>query len=61
MPEGPARDARVLGYRHNAAAGALRRARGVTASIELIVEGVANPSLSSLHRGIEDVAANAAT
>ena len=47
---------RVLGYRHNAAASALRRADGITASIGLILEDVANPFFSALHRGIEDVA-----
>ncbi len=48
--------ARMLGYRHNAAASALRRADGVTASIGLILEDVANPFFSAVHRGIEDVA-----
>ncbi len=47
---------RMLGYRHNAAASALRRADGVTASIGLILEDVANPFFSAVHRGIEDVA-----
>ncbi|CAA9524754.1 MAG: putative LacI-family transcriptional regulator, partial [uncultured Thermoleophilia bacterium] len=48
--------ARMLGYRHNAAASALRRADGITASIGLILEDVANPFFSAVHRGIEDVA-----
>ncbi len=48
--------ARMLGYRHNAAASALRRSDGITASIGLILEDVANPFFSAVHRGIEDVA-----
>ena len=47
---------RMLGYRHNAAASALRRADRLTASIGLILEDVANPFFSAVHRGIEDVA-----
>jgi LacI family transcriptional regulator len=46
----------VLGYRHNTAASALRRADGLSASIGLIVEDVANPFFSCVQRGIEDVA-----
>jgi LacI family transcriptional regulator len=46
----------VLGYRHNVAASALRRADGLSASIGLIVEDVANPFFSSVQRGVEDVA-----
>lgn len=46
----------ALGYRHNTAASALRRADGLSASIGLIVEDVANPFFSSVQRGIEDVA-----
>lgn len=46
----------TLGYRPNFAASALRRADGVSSSIGLIVEDVANPFYSSLQRGIEDVA-----
>jgi LacI family transcriptional regulator len=46
----------VLGYRHNVAASALRRADGLSASIGLIVEDVANPFFSCVQRGIEDVA-----
>ncbi len=46
----------ALGYRHNAAASALRRADGLSSSIGLIVEDVANPFFSSVQRGIEDVA-----
>jgi LacI family transcriptional regulator len=46
----------VLGYRHNAAASALRRADRLSASIGLIVEDVANPFFSCVQRGIEDVA-----
>jgi LacI family transcriptional regulator len=46
----------VLGYRHNATASALRRADGLSASIGLIVEDVANPFFSCVQRGIEEVA-----
>jgi LacI family transcriptional regulator len=46
----------MLGYRHNIAASALRRADRLTASIGLIVEDVANPFFSCVQRGIEDVA-----
>ncbi len=48
--------AAALGYRHNVAASALRRADGLSASIGLIVEDVANPFFSAVQRGIEDVA-----
>ncbi len=46
----------ALGYRHNVAASALRRADGLSASIGVIVEDVANPFFSAVQRGIEDVA-----
>jgi LacI family transcriptional regulator len=46
----------ALGYRHNAAASSLRRADGLSASIGLIVEDVANPFFSCVQRGIGDVA-----
>lgn len=46
----------VLGYRHNAAASALRRADGLSGSIGVIVEDVANPFFSCVQRGIEEVA-----
>ena len=46
----------ALGYRHNATASALRRADGLSESIGVIVEDIANPFFSALHRGIEDVA-----
>ncbi|MDX6682574.1 MAG: LacI family transcriptional regulator [Solirubrobacteraceae bacterium] len=46
----------VLGYRHNAAASALRRADGLSGSIGLIVEDVANPFFSCVQRGVEEVA-----
>ncbi|MGH2919672.1 MAG: LacI family DNA-binding transcriptional regulator [Solirubrobacteraceae bacterium] len=45
-----------LGYRHNVAASALRRADKVSASIGLIVEDVSNPFFAAVHRGIEEVA-----
>ncbi len=46
----------VLGYRHNTAASALRRSDGLSASIGVIVEDVANPFFSAVQRGIELVA-----
>jgi len=46
----------MLGYRHNAAAGNLRRADGLSASIGLVFEDVSNPFFSAIHRGIEDAA-----
>ncbi|MEA2233499.1 MAG: LacI family transcriptional regulator [Solirubrobacteraceae bacterium] len=46
----------ALGYRHNATASALRRADGLSASIGVIVEDIANPFFSAVQRGIEDVA-----
>ena len=46
----------VLGYRHNATASALRRNDGLSASIGVVVEDVANPFFSAVQRGIEDVA-----
>ncbi len=46
----------ALGYRHNATASALRRNDGLSASIGLIVEDVANPFFSAVQRGIEEVA-----
>jgi LacI family transcriptional regulator len=48
--------AEALGYRHNLAASALRRADGLSASIGVIVEDVANPFFSAVQRGIENVA-----
>jgi LacI family transcriptional regulator len=46
----------MLGYRHNLAAGNLRRADGLSASIGLVFEDVSNPFFSAIHRGIEDAA-----
>ena len=46
----------VLGYRHNHTAGALRRASGLSGSLGLIIEDVANPFFSAVHRGIEEIA-----
>ena len=46
----------MLGYRHNSAAGNLRRADRLSASIGLVFEDVSNPFFSAVHRGIEDVA-----
>jgi LacI family transcriptional regulator len=47
---------RLLGYRHNLAASALRRADGLTSSIGLIFEDVSNPFFAAVHRGVEEVA-----
>jgi len=46
----------LLGYRHNLTASSLRRADGKTSTIGLLLEDVANPFSSALHRAIEDVA-----
>jgi LacI family transcriptional regulator len=46
----------ALGYRHNATASALRRNDGLSASIGVIVEDVANPFFSAVQRGIEEIA-----
>jgi LacI family transcriptional regulator len=46
----------MLGYRRDDAASALRRADRVSSSIGIVFEDVANPFLSYVHRGIEDVA-----
>jgi LacI family transcriptional regulator len=46
----------MLGYRRDDAASALRRTDRVSLSIGLVFEDVANPFLSYVHRGIEDVA-----
>ena len=46
----------MLGYRHNLTASSLRRADGLSASIGLIFEDVANPFFSAVHRGVEDIA-----
>ena len=46
----------ALDYRHNTAASALRRADGLSASIGVVVEDIANPFFAAVHRGIENVA-----
>jgi LacI family transcriptional regulator len=46
----------MLGYRHNLAAGNLRRADGLSATVGLVFEDVSNPFFSAIHRGIEDAA-----
>ncbi|HEV7804207.1 MAG TPA: LacI family DNA-binding transcriptional regulator [Solirubrobacteraceae bacterium] len=56
LAAGVRRAVEVLGYRHNVAASALRRSDGLSASIGLIVEDVANPFFSCVQRGIEEVA-----
>lgn len=45
-----------LSYRHNLTASKLRRSDGSSATIGVVLEDVANPFLSALHRSIEDVA-----
>ena len=44
----------LLGYQRDEAASALRRTGRVSASIGIIVEDVANPFFSLVHRGVED-------
>src|ERR1700759_1604812 len=46
----------LLGYRHNVTASTLRRADGMSASIGLIFDDVANPFFAAVHRGVEEVA-----
>src|SRR5262245_34703573 len=46
----------LLGYRPNVTASSLRRADQKTMTIGLLLEDVANPFSSALHRAIEDVA-----
>jgi LacI family transcriptional regulator len=46
----------MVGYRHNLTASSLRRTDGRSASIGVVLEDVANPFSSALHRSIEDVA-----
>ena len=45
-----------LDYRHNHTASTLRRSNGRSATIGVVLEDVANPFSSALHRAIEDVA-----
>jgi LacI family transcriptional regulator len=45
-----------LDYRHNMPASSLRRLDGRSATIGVVLEDIANPFSSALHRGIEDVA-----
>lgn len=47
---------RMLNYRPNMAATSLRRADRKTSTIGLLLEDVANPFFSALHRAVEDVA-----
>jgi LacI family transcriptional regulator, galactose operon repressor len=46
----------LLGYRHNVTASTLRRRDGMSASIGLIFDDVANPFFAAVHRGVEDLA-----
>src|SRR5438876_8787603 len=52
---------RKLGYRPNMTASSLRRSDQKTATIGLLIEDVANPFSSALHRAIEDVAGGRGT
>jgi LacI family transcriptional regulator len=45
-----------LDYQHNMTASSLRRSDGRSATIGVVLEDVANPFSSALHRSIEDVA-----
>lgn len=47
---------RMLNYQHNAAAGNLRRLNQRTATIGLILDDVANPYCSAMHRSVEKIA-----
>ena len=47
---------KMLDYQHNTTASNLRRADNRTATIGLILDDVANPFASALHRAVEDVA-----
>ncbi len=51
------RAAQLLGYQHDITASSLRRADRRTGTLGLILEDVANPFSSALHRAIEDAAA----
>jgi LacI family transcriptional regulator len=46
----------VLGYRRDLTASTLRRTDRLSSTIGLIIEDVANPFFSAVHRGVEDVA-----
>lgn len=47
---------RLLGYQHNTTASSLRRNDQRTLTIGLLLDDVANPFMSALHRAIEEVA-----
>jgi LacI family transcriptional regulator len=47
---------RMLGYRRDLTASMLRRADRASATVGLLLEDVANPFFSALHRSVEDVA-----
>jgi LacI family transcriptional regulator len=47
---------KLLGYRRDVTASALRRADRQSASIGLIIGDVSNPFFAAVHRGVEDVA-----
>jgi LacI family transcriptional regulator len=46
----------VLGYRRDLMASTLRRTDRLSSTIGLVIEDVANPFFSAVHRGVEDVA-----
>lgn len=47
---------RLLGYQHNSTASSLRRSDQRTLSIGVLLDDIANPFMSTLHRAIEEVA-----
>lgn len=47
---------RLLGYQHNTTASNLRRSNQRTLTLGLLLDDVANPFMSALHRAIEEVA-----
>ena len=49
---------RLLGYHHDVTASSLRRADRRTGTLGLVLEDVANPFSSALHRAIEEAAAD---
>lgn len=46
----------LLGYRRDLTASTLRRADRASSSVGLVIEDVANPFFSTIHRGVEEVA-----
>jgi LacI family transcriptional regulator len=46
----------ILGYRRDLTASTLRRTDRLSSTVGLIIEDVANPFFSAVHRGVEDIA-----